>query len=202
MCTSPVRSPQVHSPHNTLGIPSPNFQTSPSSLSSNKPRQPPPYRPPPPVSSPSPSLDNISLCSSISSSILSKDLEDAPPQAPPRRRSQTSRTPSTEIEPKESPKDQEVPELPHETADQQVISVKERTQKFNRLASVDNDLSPHAQKNDKKRHQEAVSVFFLFIYYIFQNIKTALSICVVSLFNLYFADFLLFCGFKKKVYIF
>lgn len=165
MCTSPVRSPQVHSSHNTLGIPSPNLSTSPASLSPNKPRQPPPYRPPPPVSSPSPSLDNISLCSSISSSILSKDFEDGPPRAPPRRKSQSSRTPSTETEPKEPPRDQEVPEQQHhETNDQQVISVKERTQKFNRLASVDNDLSPQSQKSDKKRHQEAVSVFFLFIH--------------------------------------
>lgn len=147
----PSTPPPVLLPQNTLGIPSPSADTSFEAISPIRPmeqkRQPPPYRPPPPVTSPSPSLDNISISSS---SFSFRDVDDAP-QAPPRKKSmEKSRAASMEQE--EQHNDGE-----------QVISVKERTQKFNRLASVDNELVSPSQK-DRKRPETVRFCFLLLLF--------------------------------------
>lgn len=99
------------------------------------PRQPPPYRPPPPVQgSPSFSFDSVSMSS--------QDAGPTTPLAPPRRRGSERRG---------AQDDEDVGEG---------ISVRERTQKFNRMASVEDEISPRAQK-DKKREKEKVSFFTL-----------------------------------------
>lgn len=78
--------------------------------------------------------------------------DDDPPQAPPRRRSvEKSRQASLEAE--------EI--MQQEKEAEQVISVKERMQKFNRMASVDIELSPGLQK-DKARRQDTVSLKVIF----------------------------------------
>ncbi|GLV32247.1 sosondowah [Carabus blaptoides fortunei] len=154
--TSTASTP-VSSPLNTVGIPS-NLQDVSPVPSPSKARHPPPYRPPPPVSSPSLSIDNISLCSS---SMSIKDMEE-PPQAPPRRKSQSSRTLSVEVdEPPSQQQEQQQQQsepiaIPQSVENsEQAISVKERTQKFNRLASVENDLSPQPSQTQKERRRQA-----------------------------------------------
>ncbi|KAF2901425.1 hypothetical protein ILUMI_04761 [Ignelater luminosus] len=146
-----------YDPINSVGLPlspSHSLQDFPSSpQSSPGPRQPPPYRPPPPpppqTSTPNVSFDNVSLASSNFS------LQDAgTPQAPPRRRSSDK----NKIESNNDDArrfEQEKEEQQCQENDKQPISVKERTQKFNRLASVDDDLSPRPQK-EKKKPQDKV----------------------------------------------
>ncbi|XP_018333159.1 espin-like [Agrilus planipennis] len=146
--------------YQSVGIPRPQIMpTSPTysmkdfhatSPSSSPVRQPPPYRPPPPVtSSPSISLDNVSMCSS---NVSLQDVMGTP-QAPPRNRSRTSiRSDSQESFDKKLDKERSAEE-DKENVDKKPISVKERTQKFNRLASVEDELSPRQQK-ERKRNQE------------------------------------------------
>ncbi|XP_031346332.1 ankyrin repeat domain-containing protein SOWAHB isoform X3 [Photinus pyralis] len=133
----PITSPKpCLDPINSIGIP-----VSPShSIQDASPRrQPPPYRPPPPppptTPSPNVSCDNISISSSISLA------ESIAPQAPPRRRN------SEKSKMEEPPRDD--CENPGVENDKQPISVKERTQKFNRMASVEDELSPRNQKGRK-----------------------------------------------------
>ncbi|KAJ8924746.1 hypothetical protein NQ315_000899, partial [Exocentrus adspersus] len=128
-----VSCPQ-NDPRNSIGIPvSPSY-----SDFSSSPRQPPPYRPPPPVCSPSPSLDNISLGSMTS-------LSDTP-QAPPRKRDlEKSKSLTEVITPKKINVDSDA-----NNEDKQTVSVKERTQKFNRMASVEDELSPRQPKSAEK----------------------------------------------------
>ncbi|XP_018576011.2 ankyrin repeat domain-containing protein SOWAHC [Anoplophora glabripennis] len=126
-----IPSPQ-NDPRNSIGIP-----LSPS-LPDFSPRQPPPYRPPPPVSSPSASLDNISFGSLTS-------LNETP-QAPPRRRDiERTKSVAEETTPKKGSCDADA-----NNEDKQTVSVKERTQKFNRLASVEDELSPRQPKSPEK----------------------------------------------------
>lgn len=129
-------------PRNSIGIP---FSPSLPDISSSSPRQPPPYRPPPPVSSPS--LDNISLGSLTS-------LNDTP-QAPPRKRDlDRTKSATEETTPKKSSSDPDV-----NNEDKQTVSVKERTQKFNRLASVEDELSPRQAKSPEKSKSSWVRNF-------------------------------------------
>ncbi|KAJ8928496.1 hypothetical protein NQ314_018945, partial [Rhamnusium bicolor] len=131
LATSVISSPQCD-PRNSIGIPISPVQSDPS------PRQPPPYRPPPPVCSPSPSLDNVSLGSLLS-------LNETP-QAPPRRRdSERAKLSAEDSTPKKAST-----ETDNGSDDKQTVSVKERTQKFNRLASVDDELSPRQPKSAEK----------------------------------------------------
>ncbi|XP_076272599.1 ankyrin repeat domain family member sosondowah [Rhynchophorus ferrugineus] len=116
---------------NAIGIP-----TSPLSPAT-PPRQPPPYRNPPPVVSPSPSVDSFSISSG--------SLQDDPPRAPPRRRGtqDVSRSDSTN-------------DLVQPDAGEEPVSVKERMQKFNRMASSEEELlspvrTPKSAEKDRNR---------------------------------------------------
>lgn len=151
------RSPQ-HDPRNSIGIPVNDF----SPYSSPVHRQPPPYRPPPPVTSPSPSLDNIS----ISSSNISLSEGYLTPQVPPRRKSidKDTKPPVFNIKTPDKNLNDEKENEAIDNSEKQTISVKERTQKFNRLASVEEDLSPRQIKDKKKTHDKKVFVYnFLLI---------------------------------------
>ncbi|CAH1123175.1 unnamed protein product [Ceutorhynchus assimilis] len=131
-------------PRNNVGLPlSPlgnnnngNFQlySSTSSLCT-PPRQPPPYRNPPPVSSPSPSLDSVSLSSN--------STQDDRPLAPPRQHRSNSRGNLLDAENLSTP-------TREENLEKGGLSVKERTQQFNRMASVEDDLSPRVSKSAEK----------------------------------------------------
>lgn len=145
-------SPQ-YDPRNSVGIPlSPTVSLSdfsPTRNISSPQRQPPPYRPPPPppISSPSPSLDSISL-SSLS-------LQDTP-QAPPRRKN-SDKVRSFENE-KRASTDDGITII--NIDDKQTVSVKERTQKFNRLASHEDELSPKAKTPDKSKNWVSFKILF------------------------------------------
>ncbi|CAG9821580.1 unnamed protein product, partial [Phaedon cochleariae] len=132
-------------PRNSLGIPSSPAMPSEvdNALAMSPPRQPPPYRPPPPpVYASTSSLDTLSI-GSVSS------VNDAP-QAPPRRRESMRSRPGVDLTtPKRPNADSEA------DRDDTGISVKERTQKFNRLASVEDDLSPrHTPKSSEKENRK------------------------------------------------
>lgn len=151
------RSPQKD-PRNSIGIPiSPAVSVSDfSPYASPVPRLPPPYRPPPPVTSPSSSLDNIS----VSSFNLSSNEGCITPQAPPRRKSSdkvSQLSVHNPITPDKQSSGEEKENEPLENGEKQTISVKERTQKFNRLASVEDDLSPRQIKEKKKTQDKNVS---------------------------------------------
>lgn len=156
---SSQRSPQ-RDPRNSIGIPiSPAISVSDfSPYASPVPRQPPPYRPPPPVTSPTSSLDNIS----VSSFNLSSNEGCGTPQAPPRRKStdKLSQPPvcNSPTTPDKQSSGEEKENEPLENGEKQTVSVKERTQKFNRLASVEDDLSPRQVKEKKKTQDKNVSV--------------------------------------------
>lgn len=146
-------------PRNSIGIPVSPVHVDFSPYNSPGPRLPPPYRPPPPVQSPNISLDNISISSNMS--LTDSQLT---PQIPPRTKctdkevhglfnlksAEKSEKSFSEEKENESP----------ENGDKQTVSVKERTQKFNRLASVEDDLSPR-QIKDKKKVDKKVSPFKL-----------------------------------------
>ncbi|VEN58899.1 unnamed protein product, partial [Callosobruchus maculatus] len=136
----PPYSPQAD-PRNSVGIPiSPPY--SPMAMQS-PPRQPPPYRPPPPpVYTSSSSLDTMSLGS------MSSLNDQGAPQAPPRRRdSERRRSTVDEVTPK---KPQEA-QAEGSGEEKRGVSVKERTQKFNRLASIEDELSPRQPKSAEKK---------------------------------------------------
>ncbi|XP_071053948.1 ankyrin repeat domain-containing protein SOWAHA [Onthophagus taurus] len=146
-------SPQLD-PRNAIGIPVspslsiPEFIPSPSN--SPAPRQPPPYRPPPPVT-PTSSLDSISISSSCVS------INDDGPVVPPRRKIIMRKSESDSgIEDKLSVNMKMKVEDEEETTenDKSSVSVKERTQKFNRMASVDDELSPHRPHKEKKKKEQ------------------------------------------------
>ncbi|KAF5279106.1 hypothetical protein FQA39_LY05784 [Lamprigera yunnana] len=146
--------PPCFEPINSIGIPVSPIHSVSSSLSSPNIRQPPPYRPPPPppssASSPNISYDNISISSL--NNILSP--ENVVPQAPPRRRSsdkgkQEHENVITQLDTTIQEKNENDENQNFEN-DKQPISVKERTQKFNRMASVEDELSPRPQKEKKK----------------------------------------------------
>ncbi|XP_030767459.1 ankyrin repeat domain-containing protein SOWAHB isoform X2 [Sitophilus oryzae] len=129
--TSLTSPPPLRDPRNAIGIP-----TSPST----PPRQPPPYRNPPPVVSPNSSFDSISLSST--------STVDDRPQAPPRRRSGSE-------EKRNVLPGGVVSSLAGNGAGKEVLSVKERTQQFNRMASTEEELTPtktpkSAEKEKKK----------------------------------------------------
>lgn len=180
-------SPQ-HDPRNSIGIPlSPNSlsdlsPTIQSAQSSPRPRQPPPYRPPPPVNSSTSSLDTISIGS------LSSCNET--PQAPPRRRESTRKKSAPGISTASRPlsvdevitpvkqransvddvtPDRQTVEV-DENGEKKSISVKERTKEFNRLASVEDELSPRQPKSAEKEKTRSKSVSgpmsFLYILHI------------------------------------
>lgn len=132
-------------PRISFGIPNSPVPSDYSPSKSPAHRQPPPYRPPPPVpspSSPTTSLDNISL-----SSIMS--LQDGTPQAPPRRKASDKQksfdedaTPVKQVDNKNHVNGEE----------KQTVSVKERLEKFNRMASMEDELSssPRQLKSAEK----------------------------------------------------
>ncbi|XP_048525641.1 ankyrin repeat domain-containing protein SOWAHB isoform X3 [Dendroctonus ponderosae] len=131
-------------PRNNVGLPNvpvgSGFQSYGSTTSLNTPtRQPPPYRNPPPVVSPSASLDSISLSSA--------STQEERPSAPPRRRSN-----ATESDGAQTSKENNLasPEDNKENMEKSGLSVKERTQQFNRLASVEDELSPRVPKSAEK----------------------------------------------------
>ncbi|XP_044748919.1 ankyrin repeat domain-containing protein SOWAHC isoform X2 [Coccinella septempunctata] len=142
---------------NSIGIPVsplPSPSQSLKDFSTSSPRQPPPYRPPPPVLSPSPSLDTLSM-NSFTLSIQ----ESGTPQPPPRRKSVekfrtsdddsgTPTTPTFAVEMRDKEPLEENREEEEEGEDNEAnVSVKERTQKFNRLASVEGEeRSPRCNK--------------------------------------------------------
>ncbi|KAJ8982786.1 hypothetical protein NQ317_018487 [Molorchus minor] len=111
---------------------------------------PPPYRSPPPVCTPSPSasLDNVSLGSTLS-------LNDATPQVPPRKRdAEKARSVVEEKTPRKNSA-----EADSNADDKQTVSVKERTQKFNRMASVEDELSPRQMKSpDKEKSRTTAGI--------------------------------------------
>ncbi|KAK4877571.1 hypothetical protein RN001_010077 [Aquatica leii] len=139
-------------PINSIGIPlSPTHSVQDFvARSSPNSRQPPPYRPPPPppTASPNVSYDTISISSNMSLQ------ESAPPQAPPRRKNSEKGRPDLENPVNELEHTLENEEQRQENqnaeSDKQPVSVKERTQKFNRMASVEDELSPRPQKEKKK----------------------------------------------------
>ncbi|RZC35665.1 hypothetical protein BDFB_013547, partial [Asbolus verrucosus] len=144
----------THDPRNSLGIPhSPSYpMTDYSPSKSPGHRQPPPYRPPPPVSSPNSSLDNVSL-----NSIMS---QDSTPQAPPRRKA-ADRQKSLDDE--NSTPTKQVNHVEEKAVNnceekQQTVSVKERLEKFNRMASMEDELSPRQSKSAEKYKADKVSV--------------------------------------------
>ncbi|XP_050301764.1 uncharacterized protein LOC126739971 isoform X2 [Anthonomus grandis grandis] len=131
-------------PRNNIGLPLSPINTSYGSTTSlNTPtRQPPPYRNPPPVYSPispSQSLDSISLssCSTV----------DDKPLAPPRQNRSNSRS-NVLQEPLDKTSKNTLKSL--ENTEKGGLSVKERTQQFNRLASVEDELSPRIPKSAEK----------------------------------------------------
>nr|XP_008192389.1 PREDICTED: uncharacterized protein LOC103312734 [Tribolium castaneum] len=128
------------SPHSdprlALGIPLSPTPSDYSPAKSPAHRQPPPYRPPPPVTSPTNSLDNVSL-----SSIMS--LQDVTPQAPPRRKQRSFDEDST---PRQINNQEEEKQTP--------VSVKERLEKFNRMASMEDELSPRQAKSAEKKKEK------------------------------------------------
>ncbi|CAH1113083.1 unnamed protein product [Psylliodes chrysocephalus] len=147
-----VYSPTLD-PINSIGIPVTPTDlnlVSPRGTAKNTPpksqlagNRPPPYRPPPPVYSSTTSLDSLSLGSMVSLNELALT-----PQAPPRDRrkdSEKSRSISEESTPKKSDGDANF--------DDKTVSVKERTQKFNRLASVEDELSPRQPKSAEKENR-------------------------------------------------
>lgn len=100
------------------------FFNTPAQSPTNSPRQPPPYRPPPPA--------------------------DTPPVVPPRRRSSTPKY--EEIRRQDESPDWE--NVPTDDAENEAkISVKERMQKFNRMASESDGpklpVSPSRKRLDK-----------------------------------------------------
>ncbi|CAH0546751.1 unnamed protein product [Brassicogethes aeneus] len=160
----PSPSPSMSSlnqydPRNSIGIPLSPSDFSPMRGST---RQPPPYRPPPPVvASPSLSMDNVS----ISSFSL-----DGTPLAPPRRRSadkfNMERTKSMEekVDPNRSTDEMRTPrknsagvleERDPNVDDKPSMSVKEKTQRFNRLASYEDEHSPKPAKTPEKKGKGA-----------------------------------------------
>ncbi|CAG9858132.1 unnamed protein product [Phyllotreta striolata] len=116
----------AEAPINSVGLPPPE-----AAAPRRTPPRPPPYRPPPPpppVYSSTTSLDALSLGSVMS-------LNEPPPQPPPppgdRRRDSADGGDGN--------------------GEDKTVSVKERTQKFNRLASVEDPLSPkQATKSPEK----------------------------------------------------
>ncbi|XP_066138966.1 ankyrin repeat domain-containing protein SOWAHC [Euwallacea fornicatus] len=128
-------------PRNNVGLPLPTFPSGHmtsygSTTSLNTPsRQPPPYRPPPPVVSPlspSPSLDSISLSSS--------STFDEKPMAPPRQHRNNSRSNLLETSPGDHNEINE--SLNMDNVEKQGMSVKERREHFDRMASIEDPLSP------------------------------------------------------------
>ncbi|KAK9693018.1 hypothetical protein QE152_g34503 [Popillia japonica] len=122
------------------------------------PRQPPPYRPPPPVT-PTSSSDNISISSSTFSIHSGSDLDN--PYAPPRKKLSEKKL-EAELKALENDNDNTT-SLNDENLDQsdvkdvekQSISVKERMQKFNKMATAEDELSPR-QKDKKKQPERKV----------------------------------------------
>lgn len=115
------------------------------------PRQPPPYRPPPPpITSSTDNFDNVSFNSlNPSYSILPNT-----PQIPPRRKSVEKGTVSEES--RRLPNDEAYREG---SCEKQTMSVKERMQKFNRMASVEDERSPNMKQQKGKHSLEKVGVF-------------------------------------------
>lgn len=125
------------------------------------PRQPPPYRPPPP---PTPShtnhFDNVSISSSnISFSELST------PQIPPRRKSVEKARHSEDASHRlineyfdETHKLQNEETGRHDNNEKQTMSVKERTQKFNKMASVEDERGCNVKQHKEKNSLQKVSV--------------------------------------------
>ncbi|KAK9882296.1 hypothetical protein WA026_020406 [Henosepilachna vigintioctopunctata] len=163
----PKSHPPPLNPMNAIGIPvsphpSPSHSTK--DFATSSPRQPPPYRPPPPVTSPSPSLDTASL-NSFSISLQ----ESGTPQPPPRRKSfekfkftdedrpPTPTTPTSKVElRKPEVVDESIEEEGDEKEANVSLSVKERTQKFNRLASVEGEeRSPRSNKTPERTAKQA-----------------------------------------------
>lgn len=144
----PPTPPPQHDLRNSVGIPlSPSFPNS--DFSPSVPRQPPPYRPPPPPTpSPNISFDNISLSSTTSETSIT-------PQAPPRRRSADKKAEALTVMNKTECFNGKLNgvEQQEDANDKQTVSVKERTQKFNRMASVEDELnlSPKQQKEKEKK---------------------------------------------------
>ncbi|GJQ85185.1 hypothetical protein Trydic_g9123 [Trypoxylus dichotomus] len=120
------------------------------------PRQPPPYRPPPPVT-PTSSSDNISISSSNFSLYSSSDLEN--PYVPPRKKLSEKKL---EAELKALEDDNEnsrnngneevMEQCEAKQVEKQSVSVKERMQRFNKMASAEDELSP--RQRDKKTFPE------------------------------------------------
>ncbi|XP_049819961.1 mental retardation GTPase activating protein homolog 4 isoform X2 [Aethina tumida] len=153
---SPV-TPSHRDPRNSIGLPPSPYDFG--SPVRGSPRQPPPYRPPPPVTpSPSHSVDNISITGSL----------DGTPLAPPRRRSvdkiKIERTKS--MEDRDGNVENSVTDDPvtpkrgigvlaerdTNVEEKENMSVREKTQKFNRLASCEDELSsPKTPKSAEKK---------------------------------------------------
>lgn len=129
-----------------------------SPVNSPVPRQPPPYRPPPPVT-PTSSSDNISISSSNYSLHSASDLDN--PYAPPRKKFSEKKL-EAELKALENDNSDsgngEIADNDGKEVEKQSISVKERLQKFNKMASADDELSP--RQKDKKKQPETVSHFY------------------------------------------
>ncbi|KRT86662.1 hypothetical protein AMK59_299, partial [Oryctes borbonicus] len=129
-----------------------------SPVNSSGPRQPPPYRPPPPVT-PTSSSDNISISSSKYSLHSVSDFEN--PYAPPRKKLSEKKL-EAEIKALEDDNGNNSNDGNEEVMEQceakqiekQSVSVRERMQKFNEMASADDGLSP--RQKDKKKTTETV----------------------------------------------
>lgn len=93
--------------------------------------EPPPYRPPPLPTSPT-----LPLTQGLSSDSLS--IENSP-QVPPRRKNNSSIGGYEDVTPKKETRS--VSGI-YNNDEEVAISVKKRTEKFNRLASVEDELSP------------------------------------------------------------
>lgn len=163
MSTAPI-SPSPSYYRNPVDIPvSPlHYGEAPS-----PPRQPPPYRPPPPPTSHSNSFDNVSISSSnISFSEISA------PQIPPRRKS---------VEKARLSDDGQSHRLANEHSEEQgrqvqnedtgrpdnneKMSVKERTQKFNKMASVEDERGSNVKQHKEKASVQKVSVILVKMLY-------------------------------------
>lgn len=170
-------------PRNSIGIPlSPNAPPEfpiPPQLQRTPNRQPPPYRPPPPVTPSSPSSISLNSLSNISMTSLNS-LPSEAPQAPPRRRSadklisanNNNNNKENEFNAAafNTPKKEENP-----VGEDLTVSVKERTQKFNRMASIEDELSSSPRHGTPKSTEKAAKIkvrsIFLSKYNLYINNK-------------------------------
>lgn len=151
----------------TPSAPTPNVRSSVESLNQSitSSRQPPPYRaPPPPSVTPTKSNPSSPLNSSptTSPSTPTNKLPDEPPLAPARKRNSLDKA-KKELNVDMVPQQGKSETLENESEGERKISVKERMQKFNRMAS-ESDLLKVPVSNNPKKKIDKVSLGSIYIF--------------------------------------